>query len=48
MAVRKHWEATADQYLLRTGSTLPQEIAEDKVRIEQEPEEMEQELESED
>ena len=34
--------------LLQGGATLPQEIAEDDVRIEQDPEEIEQEPESDD
>ena len=41
-AVRKHWECTASQYLLRAGATLPQAVIEDDACIEQEPSEPEE------
>ena len=41
-AVRKHWECTASQYLLRAGAALPQAVVEDEARIEQDPSEPEE------
>ena len=37
LAVQKHWEATAGQYLLREGARKPLEVAEDDACVFQEP-----------
>ena len=37
LAVQKHWEATAGQYLLREGAKKPVEVAEDDLCVFQEP-----------